>query len=393
MGAFGSRQQSSRTQQSSTTTTTTPRTVIRDSTRESINTNNHEPVDEDNIFDLNRHSHSQAETADTVSTEDWNQVQERFRSQLLDETFTIQPIRGSTIEAADQYPATSTKDQNYLMPGTHKHLGGAYDPEDGCIYGVPANSKSVLCLYPKVTTDENGVETKEYLMKVIPLPRDIQEVRMKWLRGIFAHGYLWAIPSWAPKVLCVDIAAYWGRREESPEGIVQLLDLPEDHPKDQIWQWHGAGINHEKTAIYCIPANAHQVLKVDLATKSTSLIPVKIDRGKYPDLDVETVNNKWYVVLGLRIFLLLVVVGVGKLLNLTADSFARIYPGTAVLLVPTMPSMVSLTAPVRSCGLIAIQTVPRSLDPIMVLVNTTGTEVFALMGKSMHTPVTPIRCW
>ena len=109
---------------------------------------------------------------------------------------------------------------------------------------------------------------------------------------------MWAIPSGAPKVLCVDIDAYWGRRKEEVSsersgGIVQLLDLPNDHPRDQIWQWHGAGINHEQTAIYCIPANAHQVLKVDLITKTTSLIPVDVDRTKYPDLDVTTVNNKW----------------------------------------------------------------------------------------------------
>lgn len=291
MGALGSKQQP------------VERHVVRDSVRESINTNNHEPH-QDNMIDQNRHNHSEADTADTASTEDWGQVTERFRSQLLDDTFLVHPIRGSTVEASDQYPsAGSVLGREYLMPGTHKHLGGAYDPTDGCIYGVPANSRSVLCLYPQ---DKEG-GGKEYLMRAIPLPIEIQEVRMKWLRGIFAHGYLWAIPSGAPKVLCVDIDAYWGRREESPQGIVQLLDLPEGHPKDQIWQWHGAGINHEKTAIYCIPANAHQVLKVDLATKTTSLIPVDVDRTKYPDLDVTTVNNKWYVFLSPAVTEILIV--------------------------------------------------------------------------------------
>jgi len=268
---------------------------VRDSLRENINTDNHEPHNDASIIDRNRHNHSQAETVDTASTEDWSQVTDRFKSQCLDESFVVYPIRGSTIEAADQYPKSSLDhaedERGYLMPGTHKHLGGAYDPTDGCIYGVPANSRAVLCLYPKTNGNQDGAEL-EYLIKAIPLPKDIQEVRMKWLRGIFAHGYLWAIPSWAPKVLCVDIDAYWGRREAQGD-IVQLLDLPEEHPKNQIWQWHGAGINHEKTAIYCIPSNAHQVLKVDLATKTTSLIPVDIDPVKYPDLDVTKLTNKW----------------------------------------------------------------------------------------------------
>ena len=121
--------------------------------------------------------------------------------------------------------------------------------------------------------------------------------------GIFAHGYLWAIPSWAPKVLCVDIDAYWGRRPAEKDGdgkdkIVHLLDLPDDYEptpskSGTIWQWHGAGINHEKTAIYCIPSNAREVLKVDCQTKQTSLIPVQVDTTKYADLDL-SMTNKWY---------------------------------------------------------------------------------------------------
>eukprot|EP00527_Entomoneis_sp_CCMP2396_P004565 CAMPEP_0198150242 /NCGR_PEP_ID=MMETSP1443-20131203/49995_1 /TAXON_ID=186043 /ORGANISM="Entomoneis sp., Strain CCMP2396" /LENGTH=44 /DNA_ID= /DNA_START= /DNA_END= /DNA_ORIENTATION= len=44
------------------------------------------------------------------------------------------------MEAADEYSAMIDTDGNSqkkktLMPGSHKHLGGAYDPKDGCIYG------------------------------------------------------------------------------------------------------------------------------------------------------------------------------------------------------------------------------------------------------------------
>ena len=152
---------------------------VHDNTRESINSNNHEPHVGDSIIDRNRHNHSQADTVDTASTEDWNKVCDRFKKQLLDESYLVYPIRGSTIEAADQYPCDNSSDKNprpRLMPGTHKHLGGAYDPTDGCIYGVPANSRSVMCLYP-------SEDKKSYEMKTIPLPKEIQEIRMKWLRG------------------------------------------------------------------------------------------------------------------------------------------------------------------------------------------------------------------
>lgn len=232
-----------------------------------------------------------------AKVEAWKRVVADYNSKLLDESFLALPVRGTSVKAAACYPASSSAEQPCLMPGTHKHLGGAYDPTDGCIYGVPANSKSVLCLYP-VNADDDGTTTSSYRMKTIPLPERIADCNYKWLRGIFAHGYLWAIPSWADSVLCVDVDAFWGRREESPEGIVQLLPLPKEHQDiakgNMQWQWHGAGINNEKTAIYCIPSNAKQVLKVDLVTKTTSLIPVTgYDPAEYPNFSIDT-TNKWY---------------------------------------------------------------------------------------------------
>eukprot|EP00934_Nitzschia_sp_Nitz4_P009390 Nitzschia sp. Nitz4//scaffold58_size112336//51165//52595//NITZ4_004033-RA/size112336-processed-gene-0.67-mRNA-1//1//CDS//3329554989//9380//frame0 len=218
----------------------------------------------------------------------WNQMCQEFVDAAVDESYIHRPIRGSTLNASLQYPS-SFPDRPGLMPGTHKHLGGAYDPTDGCIYGVPANAKSIMCIYP---TDD---ATCPYKLKTIPLPERIQQRQMKWLRGIVAHGYLWAIPSWADSVLCVDLDAYWGRRS-LPEGqtdVVKLIPLPESHPKSMRWQWHGAGINHEQTAIYCIPSNAQQVLKVDVATKTTSVIPIEFDAAKYPEFTLD-VTNKWY---------------------------------------------------------------------------------------------------
>jgi hypothetical protein len=220
----------------------------------------------------------------------WKKVLAEYKSQVLDASYLVPSVRGNTVVAAAQYPqSVHSRPQATLMPGTHKHLGGAYDPTDGCIYGVPANSRAVLCLYPNDDTDT----TSGYRMTTIPLPDQVASCNYKWLRGIFAHGYLWAIPAWADSVLCVDVDAFWKRRPVSEHGIVQLLPLPSDHIRMQ-WQWHGAGMNHEKSAIYCIPSNAQHVLKVDLLTKSTSLISVTgYDPTSYPNFSIDT-TNKWY---------------------------------------------------------------------------------------------------
>ena len=230
--------------------------------------------------------------------DDWKTAVGRFKESVLDDSYLPIPIRGTSVNAGDLYPS-SFPDQPGLMPGAHKHLGGAFDETDGCIYGVPANSKSILCIYPCEEEKEDGaspvVEKFRYKMTTIPLPQRILDREMKWLRGIVAHGYLWAIPAWADSILCVDLDAFWGRRD-LPEGqsdVVQLISLPEGHPKSMRWQWHGAGINKEKTAIYCIPSNAKKVLKVDLATKTTSFIDIEYDQTKYPEFTLD-VTNKWY---------------------------------------------------------------------------------------------------
>lgn len=214
----------------------------------------------------------------------WKETIEKFSSQVLHESYLNSPVRATTMETASFYPVSSASEPS-LMPGSHKHLGGAYDPTDGCIYGVPATSKAVLCLYP------NEEET-DYKMTCIPLPDRVAKISYKWLRGILADGYLWAIPAWADSVLCVDVDAFWGRREKDGD-IVKLIPLPEEHPKDMQWQWHGAGLNKERTAIYCIPSNAQQVLKVDLARKETSLINIDYDVEKYPNFRIG-LANKWY---------------------------------------------------------------------------------------------------
>jgi hypothetical protein len=218
--------------------------------------------------------------------EEWKISIETYQEELLDPAYLHKPIRKNTMDAAALYPS-SFPDHPGLIPGTHKHLGGAYDPTDGSIYGIPANSKAILVIRP----NEQG----EYRLSTIPLPERIASVSMKWLRGIISGGYLWAIPAWADAVLCVDIDAFWNRRPLPPgeTDYVKLISLPESHPKGMRWQWHGAGINKEQTAIFCVPSNAKQVLKVDCVSKTTSCIPIDFDQDKYPDFSLDC-TNKWY---------------------------------------------------------------------------------------------------
>jgi hypothetical protein len=102
---------------------------------------------------------------------EWYRVCDQFTASILDESYLHRPIRGSTVNASALYPS-DFPDRPGLMPGSHKHLGGAYDSTDGCIYGVPANSKSILCIYQD---EKDG----EYKMKAIPLPKRIVSRQMK----------------------------------------------------------------------------------------------------------------------------------------------------------------------------------------------------------------------
>jgi hypothetical protein len=218
--------------------------------------------------------------SDPDQEEDWRAEMERLEKQCCDPYYHHNVIRKSTLAVAREY-GEGTSDFGSLFPGVHKYLGGAADDRDGCIYGIPSHSRSLICLYP---TDEG------YKIRIEPLPEHIANGQFKWLRGIIAHGYLYGIPSKANCVLEVDIDAMWGRREAKGD-IINLIPLPEGHVARQ-WQWHGASLNKEKTAIYGIPSNAHNVLKVDLVTHSTSFIKIDIP-PEYKEFSFDH-SNKWY---------------------------------------------------------------------------------------------------
>jgi hypothetical protein len=245
-----------------------------------------------------------------------NEKIQAFCQQVLDPSVYIEwPVRSSTMQAAALYSVDNhSNHKKSLLPGTHKHLGGAVDPQTGIIFGVPANSKAILVLEPVPPNNRNNTTTTKtcdaYRMTHIPLPKkgSIADTKMKWLRGFVTQdGYLWAIPSWGKAVLCVNVRAFLQARQQSQQStsknvnednnnnndIVQYIELPPEHPKDMIWQWHGAGLNIEQTAAYAIPSNAHHVLKIDLVNKTTSLIEITYDHNKYPDFQLSQ-TNKWY---------------------------------------------------------------------------------------------------
>jgi hypothetical protein len=90
-----------------------------------------------------------------------------------------------------------------------------------------------------------------------------------------------AIPPGLIPCSCVDLDAFGV--VDLLGDIVQLLPLPDDHPW-QACRGNGTeGINDEKTALYCIPASATSVLKVDISTRQL-LIPVDVDETKYRTL-------------------------------------------------------------------------------------------------------------
>lgn len=220
----------------------------------------------------------------STENEDIFDAQKQIKDSFLDPYYRSEdlPLRPATVETAADYPSSSDQD-GLLLPGRHKYLGGAVD-SDGCIYGIPSHARSVICLK---TFQDDAAQ-----VQTIPLPESIAGGKYKWLRGILAHGYLYGIPAWANSVLQVDVDALWGRRPANGD-LVKLLPLPEAHIPGQRWQWHGAALNVNKTAIYAIPSNANRVLKIDLETHTTSFIPIDIPK-EYTNFRFEH-TNKWYV--------------------------------------------------------------------------------------------------
>lgn len=152
------------------------------------------------------------------------------------------------------------------LMGQDKWLGGVLG-SDGCVYGVPGHSTTVLRIDP---TDD----------AVSVLPRgDGQPLlgKYKWLRGnLHQDGSIYCIPCHASTVLKIDCTT-------NPP-VISEMGGP--HPGD--WKWHGAVLSPYDQCIYGIPQFAETVLKIDPHNQTTSEIG-----GPFPGAS-PTGKHKWY---------------------------------------------------------------------------------------------------
>ena len=180
--------------------------------------------------------------------------------------------------------ATSKDDSTrYLtFKGKHKWLGGAVNPVDGSIFGIPSNADSVIRIF------NNGNDEDHVNVERIKLPESMRVGRYKWLRGIIAHDHLYGIPAWSNAgVLKVPIVSSSSSRDCDATsvhvGTPTVLPLPntkmvegdlnvqgkenslndeQEMIRKDRWMWHGAALSEDETYIYCIPSNADRVMKV-----------------------------------------------------------------------------------------------------------------------------------
>ena len=220
-----------------------------------------------------------------------------------------QDINSSFSDNVENDVEQNSNEEYQIFKGKNKWLGGAIDSKDGSIYGIPSNSKHVICLRPK--KKHHTVEEVEYQIHMIPLPKSVQEGKFKWLRGITCNNRLYGIPAWSNDgILELDIEKLWKNYDENEiewhnrhhDDVVSIIPLPETFHNQSIenkptrWLWHGAALNSNQTAIYCIPSNAHQVLKIDLEQSESTFLPIPTpttDQSPFPSTPLEQ-TNKWY---------------------------------------------------------------------------------------------------
>ena len=229
----------------------------------------------------------------------------------------------------DEYTTTSISNYHELK-GKNKWLGGAIDPKNGVMYGIPSNANEIICLVPpnmirydneqnnvveqqKQQHEENQNEKDVYQILTVSLPKNVTKGKFKWLRGIICHDCLYGIPAWSNDgVLKLDLQKLWDRvdrqnldnksqniieidvDDENDNGLVSIISLPnefydmDEFEKPSRWLWHGAALNSNKTAIYCIPSNAQHVLKVDLEGSKCSFLSIPETTTPLKQ------TNKWY---------------------------------------------------------------------------------------------------
>lgn len=175
-------------------------------------------------------------------------------------------------------------DSPYVFKGKHKWLGGAINPADGSIFGIPSNVDSVIQIQPGTVTQSGSADPT---VRTIKLPSHMQKGQYKWLRGIVAHDHLYGIPAWSNEgVLKVSLTNHHDDDGNNiGVGTPTVLPIPTDandsnsqniklcnvggtedddliEVRTDRWMWHGAALSANEEYIYCIPSNKERVLKV-----------------------------------------------------------------------------------------------------------------------------------
>lgn len=151
------------------------------------------------------------------------------------------------------------------FPGNWKWHGAVLAPADGAIYGIPCNAEEVLKIVPggAITTLRRSDRGGGPLVG-----------QQKWYGGLLGvDGCIYGIPNCAHGVLKVDPRT----QEVSTFGGADLPDTPFG---DQKYRWHG-GVAHPNGCIYGVPSHADCVLKIDPAAQSVTTFGGPIPNGSY----------------------------------------------------------------------------------------------------------------
>lgn len=138
------------------------------------------------------------------------------------------------------------------LTGADLYNGGVLG-KDGCVYGICADARRTLRVDTK--TDTASLVGPEF-------PRE----RQKWLRGVLANdGCIYTVPCCSNKVLVIDT--------NGDEPTFSFLHPPPEIALafESTWKWHGGVLGLDGN-VYCVPANATSVLKIEVATGKLSLL-------------------------------------------------------------------------------------------------------------------------
>ncbi|KAH8044051.1 hypothetical protein JL722_14872 [Aureococcus anophagefferens] len=153
-----------------------------------------------------------------------------------------------------------------VLPGRWKFYGGLYS--SGAIYGVPACATGVL----RIGLDP--AEAADGALEDVSLIGDVPAGGWKWHGGcVTADGCVWGIPSNSASVLKIAPKSGVGGAD-----VVATVTGPNNlplrggrHRTDDKYKYLG-GVVAKDGRVYCIPSDADRVLRIDPATSEATYV-------------------------------------------------------------------------------------------------------------------------